>query len=86
MAAAARPYVMPLYASILLGVVLLAVAGFCVFGLLATYEPPGALVLRVIYVAVGLLSLVGAGGLIFRSRGGPARGFSIEPRPPKGEA
>jgi hypothetical protein len=77
---------MPRFASILLAVVLVAVAAFCVFGFLATYEPPGAPVLRVIYAAVGLLSLVGVGVLVFRSRGGPSRGFPIEPRPPKGEA
>jgi hypothetical protein len=43
-------------------------------------------VLRVIYAAIELLSLFGAGVLMFRSRGGPSRAFRIEPRPPKGEA
>jgi len=85
-AASERHYVMPRFAKLLLAVVLLAVAGFCVLGFLATYEPPGAVVLRVIYAAVGLLSLLGAVGLIFSSRGGPSRGFPIEPRRPDGEA
>ena len=75
-----RHHVMPRYASILLAVVLLGVAAFCVFGFLATYERPGWSVLRVTYGVVGLLALVGAGVLILRSRGGPSRGFPIEPR------
>jgi len=77
---------MPRFAKLLLAVVLLAVAGFCVFGFLATYEPPGLVVWRVIYAALGLVSLLGAGGLIFGSRGGPSRGFPIEPRRPDGAA
>ncbi len=64
---------MPRFAKLLLAVVLLAVAGFCVFGFLATYESPGFAVWRVSYAAVGLVALLGAGGLIFSSRGGPSR-------------
>ena len=39
---------------------LLAVASFCVFGFMATFEPPGELGMRTIYAIVGVLSLAGA--------------------------
>lgn len=42
---------------------LLAAAGFCLFGFLATYEPPGWPFLRVAYALVGLTLLAGAGSL-----------------------
>jgi len=38
---------------------LLSVAGFCVFGFLATYQPPGSPGLRIIYAAAGLFCLSG---------------------------
>lgn len=51
--------------------VLLAIAVFCVFGFLATLEPPGSIGLRVVYAAVGLAALSGAGWLVFaRARQG----------------
>jgi peptidoglycan/LPS O-acetylase OafA/YrhL len=39
--------------------VLLAAAGFCVFGFLATYEPPGFPAMRAIYAVAGSLCLFG---------------------------
>ena len=57
---------MPMLARVTFAVILIALAGFCVFGFLATYEPPGSPTLRVIYGAVGLLCLAGAGRVLFR--------------------
>jgi hypothetical protein len=45
-------------------VFLLAVTAFCVFGFLATFEPEGFAVFRLIYGVVGIGSLIGAGGLV----------------------
>lgn len=45
---------------ILASLVLLAVAAFCVFGFLATFEPPGSMGWRIGYATLGLLSLAGA--------------------------
>jgi hypothetical protein len=46
---------------VLLGLVLLAIAAFCSFGFLATYEPvDGALAWRVGYVAAIIACLYGA--------------------------
>jgi hypothetical protein len=42
-----------------LAVALLAIAGFCVFGFMATFEPPGSPALRMIYAAAGLFCLFG---------------------------
>lgn len=44
-----------------LALALLGAAGFCVFGFLATYEPPGILELRIGYAAAGALCLLGSG-------------------------
>ena len=47
---------------------LLAVAAFCLFGFLATFEPTSnALVFRIGYTVVGLGCLVGAGFLFANS-------------------
>ncbi len=50
---------------ILFALVLFAVAAFCVFGFMATYEPPADanLPLRVIYGLVGIGCLAGAAWL-----------------------
>lgn len=48
---------------------LLAAAGFCTFGFLATYEPPGWPFLRVAYALVGVALLAGAGLLATGRRG-----------------
>jgi len=59
---------MPLAVRILLALLLLAVTAFCVFGFLATYEPPGALALRIVYGVAGVLCLIGAGWLLLPHR------------------
>lgn len=43
----------------LLAAVLLGVAAFCIFGFLATFEPPGFMGWRILYVLGGLVSLGG---------------------------
>ncbi|MFO0811949.1 MAG: hypothetical protein U0796_01940 [Gemmatales bacterium] len=48
--------------------VLLSVAGFSLFGFLASYESPLFLVWRVAYAIVGLGSLAGITGLLWRWR------------------
>lgn len=59
---------------IIAALALLAVAGFCLFGFLATYEPPGWPVLRVAYAVAGAGCLVGAGLLALgRRRSGDSR-------------
>jgi hypothetical protein len=42
---------------LLAALALLAVAGFCVFGFLATFEPPGLIGWRIAYGAIGLTCL-----------------------------
>ena len=51
---------MNIFARGVLTLALLAVAAFCVFGFMATFEPRGELGLRTIYASVGLLFLAGA--------------------------
>ncbi len=43
-----------------------AAAVFCVFGFLATFEPPGWPLARMVYAIVGVVFLVGAGWALFR--------------------
>ena len=45
---------------------LLGVAAFCIFGFLATYEPPGFPGWRLIYGAASLACLAGAGWVLAR--------------------
>lgn len=47
---------------------LVAIAGFCVFGFLATFEPPGFLVLRGVYAATAIVCLMGTGWLLLGKR------------------
>jgi hypothetical protein len=61
---------MPPLIRIVLVILFLGVAGFCVFGFLACFEP-GAdpqHVLKVIYCAVGVCCLALTGGIVFRMR------------------
>lgn len=44
-------------------VFLLVVVAFCAFGFLATFEPPGVPA-RLVYIAFGTASLLGAGRLV----------------------
>jgi hypothetical protein len=53
---------MPLLAKVPFVLVLMAVAGFCAFGFLATFEPPGFLVLRAAY---GVAALACVGGIVW---------------------
>ena len=56
---------MKIIVAILGSLLLLAVAAFCVFGFLATFEPTdNALVFRVGYTVIGLGCLAGIGFLI----------------------
>lgn len=56
---------MKLFAAIFTGLFLLAVAAFCVFGFLASFEPThNALAFRVGYAVIGSGCLIGAGVLI----------------------
>lgn len=50
---------MPMVARVMIGLALIAVMMACVFGFLATFEPPGFVVWRVIYGTVVLACLVG---------------------------
>jgi len=52
---------------------LLAAAAFCVFGFLATFEPPGWLTLRIIYAAAGLAAVGGAAWIVRGRRDGSGR-------------
>ncbi len=51
-----------------LALVLFAIAAFCGFGYLATFEPPGFVLLRYVYAIVGGLCLACAGLTLFRRR------------------
>jgi hypothetical protein len=44
-------------------VFLLAVSTFCVFGFLASFEPPSVIAIRLIYTAIGSASVIGAAWL-----------------------
>ena len=65
---------MPLLMRVISGLSLLAIAAFCVFGLLATGEipdrPTAQLGLRVAYSAVGLCCLAGIVWLVRQPRSG----------------
>ena len=63
---------MKLLAAILGSLLLLAVAAFCAFGFMATFEPTDRatdfLAFRIGYAVVGLASLVGVGVLLVNAR------------------
>jgi hypothetical protein len=48
----------------------LALAAFCSFGFLATFEPPGFPAMRVVYGTVGITSLIVAGWLLSAEQAG----------------
>ena len=51
-------------ARVLITLVLLAVTAFCIFGFMATHEPPGSPLLRVVYALVGARLFTGLLGLL----------------------
>lgn len=73
---------MKLFVAILASLLLLAVAAFCVFGFLATFEPTdNALVFRVGYTVIGIGSIAGV-ILLFVSLMFPRNALKREPRIP----
>ena len=62
---------MAIFVRILFALVLLGIAGFCGFGLLATFEPldQNVIAFRIGYGAIGIASLLGAGWLVWPRRG-----------------
>ena len=58
---------------LLASLALLAVAAFCGFGFLATFEPPGSVGWRIGYTVVGLACLAAAAWLLLGGRRGTAR-------------
>ena len=57
---------MPMLIRVVATLLLLFLAAFCIFGFLATYEPPGYPILRLIYGAASLACLAGAGWVLTR--------------------
>ncbi len=56
---------MKLVVAVLGSLLLLAIAAFCVFGFLATFEPTSnAMAFRIGYTVIGMGCLVGVGGLV----------------------
>lgn len=53
-------------ARVVVSAALLAVAAFCAFGFLATYEPPGFPAARAVYGTVGAACVVAAGWALMR--------------------
>jgi hypothetical protein len=58
------------YVRILLALVLLGIAAFCGFGLLATFEPTdqNVIAFRIGYGAIGIASILGAVWLVWPKR------------------
>jgi hypothetical protein len=50
------------------GLALLAIAGFCIYGFVASFEPPGFAGFKIIYATIGLLCLAGAVRLLLKRR------------------
>ncbi|MBI1325278.1 hypothetical protein GC170_19110 [bacterium] len=59
---------MPSFSRVALALVLFAIALFCGFGYLATFEPLGFVLLRYVYAVSGGLCLAAAGLMLFRPR------------------
>lgn len=57
---------MPMLIRVAGAFMLLVFTSFCIFGFLASYEPPGFPGWRLIYGAVILVSLTGVGGVLTR--------------------
>ena len=60
---------MPLIVRILLALILLPITLFCAYGVLATFEPPGHVPLRITYGLIGLACLVGVVWIALPRRG-----------------
>jgi hypothetical protein len=63
---------------VVLAVIYLAVFLFCVFGFVASFEPPGSPGVRVIYGCVGIASFITMVGIIRQSLWKPRRPSSLE--------
>jgi hypothetical protein len=61
---------MPWLLRVPVALLVLALAAFCSFGFLATFEPSGFPAMRVVYGTVGIASLIGAGWLLSAERAG----------------
>lgn len=59
---------MRLIARMVTALILLAIAAFCGFGYLATFEPPGFPLMRWIYAVVGGICAAAAGLVLFMPR------------------
>ena len=53
-------------ARVLVALILAAIAVFTLFGFLATFEPPGFLLWRLVYAVGGFTAIGGAGWVLFR--------------------
>ena len=62
----------PGHLRVMSAVFLLAVAAFCIFGFLATFEPPGEVAIRIVYIALGTTSVIAAGWLLNPGKASPA--------------
>jgi len=62
----AKGVVMWMLIRVVVALLLLGVTTFCIFGFLATYEPPGFPAWRLIYGAAGLMCLAGVGWVLTR--------------------
>jgi peptidoglycan/LPS O-acetylase OafA/YrhL len=63
---------MPFAIRLVVALILVAVAAFCAFGFLATFEPPGYPVLRLAYATLRVVCLLGAGWLVIPRRLNPS--------------
>jgi uncharacterized protein (DUF983 family) len=61
---------MPLLNRIFVIVLLLTIAAYCAYGVMATFEPPGWVKLRIVYAVTGILCLVGIARALFRKAQG----------------
>jgi hypothetical protein len=57
---------MPMFVRLAVALILLGVVAFCIVGFMATYEPPGFPVWRLVYGVAGLTCLAGAARVLFR--------------------
>ena len=73
---------MPRAAKLILGGLLIAMAGLFAVGFLATFEPPGWLAMRAAYAIAGIACLALAVFLIRGARKGRRRGFPVETHQP----
>ena len=62
----AKVLLMPMLIRVAVAFFLLGLATFCIFGFLATYEPPGFPAWRLIYGVAGLMALAGVWWVLTR--------------------